>query len=532
MPEYLSPGVYVEEVETGAMPIEGVGTSTAGFLGETERGPTDPTLITSYSDFRRVFGGRARWNFGDSDETERSSYLTYAIDGFFRNGGSRCFVARITQEDPEGDDDATVARSAFSDGTVMAAGPGGWGNRVLVVVEESPIDDDQFNLWVRYWYEEIPEQAQNPPDPPQKPTIKPPDAEERYSNLSLDEQSPNYYAKSINGSSDLIEVTEGIEEVPEPTTRITLGKEQEGTDGGDVGADDFEGDEIKQELPSGKETIKRTGLTGFEEVDEIAIVCAPDETSIDGLRGKLLTHCQDTEDRFAIFQAEQGRSPKDFDSLPNEVVDDRGLGAFYYPWLRILDPQTNVETLVPPGGHVAGLYARTDNDRGVHKAPANEQLNGVQALEHNIRKVDQDGLNPKNINCIRSFRGRGIRVWGARTTSPKTTWRYVNVRRLFLYLEESIDEGTQWAVFEPNDETLWARVVQSVSNFLAGEWRNGALMGTTPEEAFYVRCDRTTMTQTDIDLGKLIVEVGVAPVKPAEFVIFRITQWTGGAEGA
>jgi phage tail sheath protein FI len=154
------------------------------------------------------------------------------------------------------------------------------------------------------------------------------------------------------------------------------------------------------------------------------------------------------------------------------------------------------------------------------------------ALQLNLTTGDQDILNPRGINCIRSFRGRGIRVWGARTTSSDPLWRYVNVRRLFLYLEESIDESTQWVVFEPNDQKLWARVRQTVRNFLTTEWRNGALMGTTPEEAFYVRCDRTTMTQDDIDSGRLIVEIGVAPVKPAEFVIFRITQWTGGAEAA
>ena len=535
MPEYLSPGVYIEEVETGAMPIAGVGTSTAGFLGETERGPTDPTLVTSYADFRRVFGGRAQWNFGDDPESERSSNLTYAVEGFFRNGGTRCYIARIAQNDPTNDDDAVAAESALSNEvTATAVGPGLWGNNVLLTVEASPLGSERFNLRVRYWYAGIPADAATPPDNPDEANVPDPDVEELYADLSLEERSTDYYATSINGSSDLVQVTEGATVIPAPEGPIALREETAGADAGAVGLDDFGGYETEMVTPSGETRIKRTGLTGFGEVDEIAIVCAPDETVFDGLRQEVVNHCQDAEDRFAVLQANQGQKPGDLSEggLPDGTISDRGFAAFYYPWLRVLDPLTNVETLVPPGGHVAGLFARTDTERGVHKAPANEQLRGVQGLEHTIRKVDQDGLNPKGINCIRSFRGSGIRVWGARTTSPRTTWRYVNVRRLFLYLEESIDEGTQWAVFEPNDEKLWARVKQSVSNFLTGAWRDGALMGTTPEEAFYVRCDRSTMTQTDIDLGRLIVEVGVAPVKPAEFVIFRITQWTGGAEGA
>lgn len=531
MPEYKSPGVYIEEVETGAMPIEGVGTSTAAFLGETERGPTDPTLVTSYADFKRIFGGRYRWRFGDG--AERRSYLTYAVEGFFRNGGSRCYIARVTQEG-EGDV-AVAAESTLADGmTVRAVGPGAWGNNVLLTVpqNDSPLATGRFDVRVRYWYEGVPDD----PDARDAPAA---DVDEIYSNLSLDEQDPDYYADAVNGASDLVQVSEGATEAPSADDRVQLGEEVAGADGGDVGVDDFQGDETMAWTPSpdpDEERIKRTGLEGLKQVDEVSIVCVPDETTVDaaGIRQRLVEHCQQTEDRFAIYQAEQGQRPRSLgeSGLPNDVIEDKGLGAFYYPWVKVLDPATNVETLVPPGGHVAGVYARTDADRGVHKAPANETLQGVQGLEHDIRREDQDGLNPQNINCIRSFRGRGIRVWGARTTSPKTTWRYVNVRRLFLYLEESIDEGTQWAVFEPNDENLWARVRQSVSNFLTGEWRNGALAGTTAEEAFYVKCDRTTMTQTDIDLGRLIVEVGVSPVKPAEFVIFRISQWTRDAETA
>jgi len=195
----------------------------------------------------------------------------------------------------------------------------------------------------------------------------------------------------------------------------------------------------------------------------------------------------------------------------------------------IYDPRTNTNLLVPPSGHVAGIYANTDIERGVHKAPANYVVQGATALQFQITKGEQDILNPRGVNCLRVFPGRGLRVWGARTCSSDPLWKYINVRRLLLYIEESIDEGTQWVVFEPNNEKLWGRVKATISEFLTRVWKDGALMGTKPEEAFFVKCDRTTMTQDDIDNGRLICIIGVAPVKPAEFVIFRIAQWAGGS---
>jgi hypothetical protein len=215
--------------------------------------------------------------------------------------------------------------------------------------------------------------------------------------------------------------------------------------------------------------------------------------------------------------------------------------AIYYPWLRVLDSWTNDTRLVPPGGHVVGVYAGTDIARGVHKAPANVDLRGIvtrdlpgdrKPLEYLVNKRQQDILNPKGINVCRDFRAdrRGIRVWGARTLSADAQWKYVNVRRLFIFVEESIDEGVQWVVFEPNSEPTWDRVVRSISNFLMSVWKSGALMGTQPEEAFFVRCDRTTMSQQEIDNGQLVCYIGLAPVKPAEFVILRYSQKTADAE--
>jgi phage tail sheath protein FI len=282
----------------------------------------------------------------------------------------------------------------------------------------------------------------------------------------------------------------------------------------------------------------RTGLAGLEQIDEINLLIAPDEVNPAiannfQITTDVVNQCERLKDRFAILSIAGGSG----DIQAIQPPRDSTYGAVYYPWIRVLDAHTQDTLLVPPVGHVAGIYARTDVERGVHKAPANEVVRGVvnrdinatrKPLEYQIGKGGQEILNPRGVNVIRDFRadGRGIRVWGARTMSSDPEWRYINVRRLFLMVEESIDEGTQWVVFEPNDEDTWARVRQSVSNFLLTVWRSGALRGLTQEEAFFVNCDRTTMTEADIDAGRLICEVGIAPVKPAEFVIFRIQQKT------
>jgi uncharacterized protein len=207
---------------------------------------------------------------------------------------------------------------------------------------------------------------------------------------------------------------------------------------------------------------------------------------------------------------------------------DSKYAALYYPWFSVLDPLTGTNRSVPPSGHIAGVWARNDDTRGVHKAPANEVLRGATKPDIQLTKGEHDLLNPMGVNCIRVFPGRGIRVWGARTLSSDAEWRYLNVRRLFNYLEESIMAGTQWVVFEPNDDALWARIRRTISAFLVNEWRKGALFGLTPDEAYYVKCDRETNPAEGIDAGQVVCEIGVAPVKPAEFVIFRLAQFSGG----
>jgi len=286
------------------------------------------------------------------------------------------------------------------------------------------------------------------------------------------------------------------------------------------------------------EPDSRTGLASLRNEEEIAIVAVPGRTSA-AMQGALIDHCELMRYRFAVLD---GPPPPD-DSLNNVQSQrqqfDSKYAALYHPWLLVPDPYpANLAQVanypVPPSGHVTGVYARTDIERGVHKSPANEVVRGIIGLKRSLNKGEQDILNPfpVNINVIRDFRldNRGIRVFGGRVITSDPDWKYVNVRRLLIFIEHSLDRGLQWVVFEPNAEPLWARVRRSISNFLTVVWRNGALEGTTREEAYFVKCDRTTMTQTDIDNGRLIVVIGVAPVKPAEFVIIRIGLWTAHAE--
>ncbi|HXH95476.1 MAG TPA: phage tail sheath C-terminal domain-containing protein [Thermoanaerobaculia bacterium] len=273
----------------------------------------------------------------------------------------------------------------------------------------------------------------------------------------------------------------------------------------------------------------RSGIKALEDIDRISIIAVPGRTDL-AVQNALIEQCERLKDRFAI--ADPANS-KVVDILTQRGQFDTKYAAIYFPRILVFDPLTENDLAVPPSGHMAGIYARVDIERGVHKAPANEVVRSITGYEATINKETQDTLNPSptNVNVFRDFRadGRGLRIWGARVMTSDTEWKYINVRRLFIFLEESIDEGTQWVVFEPNDERLWARVTQSISAFLTRVWRDGALLGTTAEEAFFVKCDRTTMTQDDLDNGRLICIVGVAPVKPAEFVIIRISQFTASA---
>jgi len=282
----------------------------------------------------------------------------------------------------------------------------------------------------------------------------------------------------------------------------------------------------------------RTGIFALNNIQDISLVAVPGQTT-PAVQQALIDHCELDRYRFAVLDA-QGPDDDSLTDVQNQRQQfDTKYAALYHPWLTIPEPMpenlVNIrQVALPPSGHTLGIYARTDNERGVHKAPANTVVRGITGLTRSLNKGEQDILNPfpKNINVIRDFRteNRGLRVWGARVITSDSDYKYVNVRRLMIFLEASIDRGLQWVVFEPNAEALWARVRRAVSNFLTVVWRNGALEGTTPEQAFFVKCDRTTMTQTDIDNGRLICVIGVAPVKPAEFVIVRIGLWTANGQ--
>jgi phage tail sheath protein FI len=300
-----------------------------------------------------------------------------------------------------------------------------------------------------------------------------------------------------------------------------------GNDGDQPDSSNYEGDD-------GGTDGRRSGLRAFEDLEDISIVAAPggsfDYSDVGGAdhaeatTRRLITHCERMRYRVAVLDSVNGQ-------ILGDVRDYRGRfdttrAAFYYPWVRTFDPVTEEQIEVPPSGSVAGIYARNDTERGVHKAPANEVIRMADGLELAVNKAQQEVLNPLGVNCLRFFEGRGYRLWGARTSSSDPEWKYLNVRRYFAFLERSIERGTQWAVFENNGDTLWANVRSTIEDFLMNEWRQDHLLGVTPEQAFFVRCDRTTMSQNDLDNGRLICLIGVAPLRPAEFVIFRIGQKT------
>ena len=358
------------------------------------------------------------------------------------------------------------------------------------------------------------------------------DLEENFKLLSMYKDHSRYFEKIITEKSSRLIKVEDVSETADPSKKMPMiqdknyrWKLEKGNDGIPKHGiyDIYEGKDSE-------EPRNRTGIHTLKNIDGISIVAIPGIFS-QQIQNKHIIHCEKLN-RFAVLDAE-GNVDLDTIQTQRKLYDSK-YAAIYYPWIRVFDPISKDKINVPPSGHVCGIYARSDTQRGVHKAPANEKVYGALGLEkligreRIITKGQQDILNPMGVNCIRAFNGL-IKVWGARTISSDSLWKYINVRRLFIYVEDSIEKSTQWVVFEPNDEKLWARVRATITQFLARVWKDGALMGTKVEEAFFIKCDRTTMTQDDIDNGRLICVIGIAPVKPAEFVIFRIAQWQGGS---
>lgn len=580
MAEYLSPGVYVEEFDSGSKPMEGVSTSTAGFIGLAQRGPTMgiPQLVTNFADFTRKYGG-----YLSENEFGEYRFLSYAVEHFFINGGARCFVMRVAPEDAK----PAVGYLPKEEGAVLkvtAKNPGNWGNQLQLMIspsskaktqvmeiitendkkkykvkkaagfragdmvsyQETGTDTVIYNQIVKC-QDNVLEFANdfddNIVDTELLPTktiatcefnmeVKFGDSVEVYENASFNINEANYIVKKTE-KSDLIRVEHVLgEELPQvpPFEQIAgdgalMAVSMSFADGSDgsvssLSAADFIG------VDNG--AGKRTGIQSFVDNDMVSIMAVPGVTD-PNVQLSLVAHCENLASRFAVLDMPR-EAKKIEDIVAHRDMFDSNYAALYHPWLTVFDPLDKRNIAIPPSGSVIGIYARSDNERGVHKAPANEVVKACVGLDCNFNKGEQDILNPKGVNLIRVFPGMGIRVWGARTATSDASWKYVNVRRLFIFIEESIKANTNWAVFEPNDETLWVRVKRTIEVFLTGLWRNGSLAGTSTGEAFFVNVDRTTMSQDDIDNGRLICVIGVAPVKPAEFVIFRITQKTGDAQ--
>jgi phage tail sheath protein FI len=505
VPQYLSPGVYIEEKEAGSRPIEGVGTAVAAFIGLAADGPfNSPTLVTNWTQFVGKFGGFVE-----------DSYLAHAVYGYFNNGGGICYVTRIGAD--AASPAATAQLPSAADSTVVAYN--------LTARELGPAGND---ITV-----EVADASEGPPEESFKLVVKRGTEEETFDNLTTKGTGRNAVAV-VNAESKLIQMEElGRAAVAKRRPASGPYALSGGTSAAParIDADDYVGN-----------PDQRTGLGGLAAVDEVTMICVPDLMAayqkeiidLDGVQAvqqAMIDHAAAMQDRIAILDSPPNHNAQQIKEWRVEKTKyDSAFAALYWPWIEVYDPIGGHNTLVPPSGHMAGIWSRTDQTRGVHKAPANEVVRGALDLETQITRGEHDTLNPEGINVIRAFPGQGIRVWGARTLSSDTTWRYLNVRRLFNFIEESILEGTQWVVFEPNDLDLWQRIRRTVTAFLLGLWRDGALFGATPEQAFYVKCDDETNPPDVVEAGQVVVEIGIAPVRPAEFVVFRIAQLTGGGE--
>ena len=584
MAEYLSPGVYVEEYDSGATPMQGVSTSTAGFVGLAERGPVigQPQLVTSFADYKRMYGG-----YLSEAAYGNNRFLPYAVEQFFANGGARAYIMRAVPGDAKaGSRTAGVLK-------LTAANPGAWAEDLRVVVTPASKaktqvlavngadltlkNADGFNPGdvVELFDGKTAAHATVKSVLDKVVTLDAPcaldvadtkvgtakyiktceititarlgESVETFENLSLKADAlNNVCVKTAKSDLITVEVT-----APKAAPAPAPAKDKDGKDvpapapkaasivpyelcggtgselvltpaGGSNGsvltasADTFLG---KDDGPG-----KRTALQAFQENANVSIMAIPGVTAPE-VQAALIAFCEAKKSCFAILDVPM-ELKKTNDVANFRDMYDSTYAAMYHPWLEMYDAGAKRSAYFPPSGAMVGIYARTDIERGVHKAPANEVIRGCTGLSCAYNEGEQDILNPMGVNLIRAFTGRGIRVWGARTISSNGLWKYLNVRRLFIYVEESIKANTNWVVFEPNSAALWSRVTRTIEAFLATCWRDGALAGSSPSEAFFVECGPTTMTQDDIDNGRLICQIGIAPVKPAEFVIFRITQKT------
>ncbi len=513
MPNYLTPGVYVEEVPSTTKPIEGVGTSVAAFVGLAPGGPINtPMRLSNWSQFERIFSDTSE---PDNGPFMDNAYLAHSVYGFFQNGGQLCWVVRVGKESSEKAQAALPAATDRSLETFRATAVKGIEGPVKMNLSE--------------------EEGGKAGETTYKLVIDTESGDhEEFEGLTMKKGRTNLATK-VNAQSKIVKIEDTGASLPEAQRTPAAGEYTLSppiVEPASLTPSDFEGD-----------VARRVGMGGLAAVDEVTMLSMPDIMTLGNgangsskqmidLQNKMIAHCENAGDRMAILDA-----PADL--IPQEVLDwrmetagyDSKYAALYYPWVEIMNPLTNKPLMVPASGHLAGIWCRTDASRGVHKAPANEVILGVNGLGFQVTHAEQGALNQNGVNCIRSFPGRGIRVWGARTLSSDPEWRYINVRRLFNFVAESIMEGTQWSVFEPNDERLWMRLRIAASNFLERVWRDGALFGVSPDQAFYVKCDSETNPPEVIDAGQVICEIGIAPVKPAEFIVFRLSQFSAAGTG-
>lgn len=473
MREYLAPGVYTENVNNANAPIEAVGSSTGGFVGVAVRGPLNvPTLVTSWQNFLDTFA------YGMETPFLANSDLAYAVYGFFQNGGSKCYVIRTASATAK----KAVVKSTNSEVTTLSAiDEGSWGNKLTYSVSKNADDESKFDVSVKYDGELV----------------------EQYLGVSDKADDPDYYF-NLNGLSKYIHII-----TPGELAEVADVPFTDGTDGiEDITDEDY---------------IKSLQL--FDAVDDVNLICVPGQTSV-AMTKAILDYADKKGNVFAIVDAPKSADLETVKTFRKDLSCKNG--ALYYPWIKVSDPLSKTGKLrdCPTCGHIMGVYARTINERGVWKAPAGVECNVRGAVEvvKLLVKADCEALNPLGVNVIMPKSNYGIVVWGARSLNPDTSMRYISDVLLNTNIKESVEQGTQWAVFEPNDSTLWTKVKTSIESFLDTLWRDGGLFGEEAEQAYFVKCDEELNPESVRNEGKLITEVGYAPHKPAEFVIIRIAH--------
>lgn len=487
------PGVYVEEVPSGVHTITGVATSIAAFVGWAPKGPTDHAeLILSMSDFDRKFGG-----------LNVDSVMSYAVYQFFSNGGKQAYIVRLVK-------DAASASIPVDPLKITAKNEGDWANSYWVSTKQRSDDNKRFQLAV---------------------SIKSNDkyiVVESFDNLSSDPLDPRYVVDIVNAESSIINVENppGNTAAPANTDPINL-------------AGGLPGTKLKPNDPDFEEKLDLKGSKGvhlLEKVNLFNILCIPGETKPDIMK-ELESFCQNSH-AFLLIDCDRNID----ELIKNGPIDyisgtASSYAAIYYPWITSSDPlsKSRIKSY-PPCGYIAGIYARTDSERGVWKAPAGIDAGLIGSAGVAVQLNDQENglLNVQAINCIRNFNVYGIISWGARTLIGSDErgdqWKYIPVRRTALFIEESLVRGLKWVVFEPNDEPLWSQIRLNVGSFMQDLFRKGAFQGQTPKEAYFVKCDKETTTQYDIDRGIVNILVGFAPLKPAEFVVIKLQQMAGQAQ--